>query len=62
MHRALRPGGIICTQAESLWLHMDIIQSLAGMCKKVRLLLQLGCLFVFIVCCDVSSSTDSVNT
>jgi hypothetical protein len=43
MHRVLRPGGIICTQAESLWLHMDIIHSLAGMCKKVRLL-QLGLL------------------
>ncbi|WIA37410.1 hypothetical protein OEZ86_014335 [Tetradesmus obliquus] len=35
MHRALRPGGIICTQAESLWLHMDIIKSLASMCKTV---------------------------
>lgn len=35
MHRALKPGGIICTQAESLWLHMPIITSLAQMCKEV---------------------------
>lgn len=35
MHRALKPGGIICTQAESLWLHLDIIKALAGMCRKV---------------------------
>eukprot|EP00878_Enallax_costatus_P005950 GHUV01006241.1.p1 GENE.GHUV01006241.1~~GHUV01006241.1.p1 ORF type:complete len:322 (+),score=76.82 GHUV01006241.1:184-1149(+) len=35
MHRALRPGGVICTQAESLWLHLDIISSLADMCKQV---------------------------
>jgi hypothetical protein len=36
LHRAVRVGGLICTQAESLWLHMDVIQSLAGMCKQVR--------------------------
>eukprot|EP00238_Polyblepharides_amylifera_P015898 CAMPEP_0196584296 /NCGR_PEP_ID=MMETSP1081-20130531/46546_1 /TAXON_ID=36882 /ORGANISM="Pyramimonas amylifera, Strain CCMP720" /LENGTH=331 /DNA_ID=CAMNT_0041905451 /DNA_START=117 /DNA_END=1112 /DNA_ORIENTATION=+ len=35
MHRALKPGGICCTQAESLWLHMPIIQSLAEMCQSV---------------------------
>jgi spermidine synthase len=35
MHRAVRVGGVICTQAESLWLHMEVIQSLAGMCSKV---------------------------
>lgn len=35
MHRALKPGGIVCTQAESLWYHMKIIQSLAAMCKEV---------------------------
>lgn len=35
MHRALKPGGVICTQAESLWLHMPIIKSLAAMCKDV---------------------------
>ncbi len=35
MHRALKPGGIICTQGESLWLHMDIIKGLAAMCAEV---------------------------
>jgi spermidine synthase len=29
------PGGIVCTQAESQWYHMEIIKSLAAMCKKV---------------------------
>lgn len=27
-HRILRPGGILCTQAESLWIHADLIASL----------------------------------
>mmetsp|Transcript_473 Transcript_473/g.1160 ORF Transcript_473/g.1160 Transcript_473/m.1160 type:complete len:309 (-) Transcript_473:41-967(-) len=35
LHRAVRPGGIVCTQAESIWLHLDIIKSLAGMCASV---------------------------
>lgn len=35
MHLALKPGGVLSTQAESLWLHMDIIESLAKMCKEV---------------------------
>lgn len=35
MHRALKPGGVICTQGESLWLHMDIIKGLAAMCAEV---------------------------
>ena len=35
MARAVRPGGVICTQAESLWLHLDIIKELAAMCKDV---------------------------
>ncbi|KAK9840073.1 hypothetical protein WJX74_002937 [Apatococcus lobatus] len=35
MHRALKPGGIVCTQAESMWLHMDIIKELARMCHEV---------------------------
>ena len=35
MHRALRPGGCVCTQAESPWLHMPIIETLAGMCSDV---------------------------
>jgi hypothetical protein len=36
LHRAVRVGGVICTQAESLWLHMEVIKSLACMCKQVR--------------------------
>ncbi|KAL4459059.1 hypothetical protein ABPG75_013924 [Micractinium tetrahymenae] len=35
MHRALAPGGIVCTQAESLWYHLEIIKSLAAMCSEV---------------------------
>eukprot|EP00884_Botryococcus_braunii_P009301 jgi/Botrbrau1/18372/Bobra.0179s0090.1 len=35
MHRALKPGGIVCTQAESMWLHLPIIKSLAEMCADV---------------------------
>eukprot|EP00887_Chlorella_sp_A99_P006720 scaffold3.g6720.t1 len=35
MHRALKPGGVVCTQGESQWLHLEIIQSLAAMCKEV---------------------------
>ncbi|KXZ44051.1 hypothetical protein GPECTOR_75g775 [Gonium pectorale] len=35
LHRAVRPGGIVCTQAESLWLHLGIIKALAGMCSEV---------------------------
>ncbi|CAL5229126.1 g12391 [Coccomyxa viridis] len=35
MHRALKPGGMVCTQGESLWLHLEIIKSLAAMCHEV---------------------------
>lgn len=35
MHRALKPGGIVCTQGESLWFHLDIIKGLAAMCHEV---------------------------
>ncbi|KAK9831342.1 hypothetical protein WJX81_003808 [Elliptochloris bilobata] len=35
MHRALKPGGVICTQGESLWLHLPIIKELAAMCHEV---------------------------
>ena len=36
MHRALRPGGVICTQGECMWLHLDLIQQVAAMCREVR--------------------------
>ncbi|KAL6766345.1 SPD1 [Auxenochlorella protothecoides x Auxenochlorella symbiontica] len=35
MHRALKPGGVVCTQGESLWYHLDIIKGLAAMCHTV---------------------------
>jgi len=35
MHRALKPGGIIATQGESLWLHLPTIEELAKMCHSV---------------------------
>eukprot|EP00199_Chlamydomonas_sp_CCMP681_P002840 CAMPEP_0119108916 /NCGR_PEP_ID=MMETSP1180-20130426/16180_1 /TAXON_ID=3052 ORGANISM="Chlamydomonas cf sp, Strain CCMP681" /NCGR_SAMPLE_ID=MMETSP1180 /ASSEMBLY_ACC=CAM_ASM_000741 /LENGTH=313 /DNA_ID=CAMNT_0007094593 /DNA_START=128 /DNA_END=1069 /DNA_ORIENTATION=+ len=35
LHRAVRPGGVVCTQAESLWLHLGIIKALAKMCHEV---------------------------
>lgn len=35
MHRALAPGGFICTQGESQWYHLEVIKVLAGMCKEV---------------------------
>lgn len=35
LHAAVRPGGIVCTQAESPWLHLEIIAALAGMCAGV---------------------------
>uniref|UniRef100_A0A0D3D725 spermidine synthase n=1 Tax=Brassica oleracea var. oleracea TaxID=109376 RepID=A0A0D3D725_BRAOL len=33
--RALRPRGVVCTQAESLWLHMDIIEDIASNCRDI---------------------------
>jgi spermidine synthase len=28
VHRALRPGGIVCSQGESVWLHLELISTL----------------------------------
>ena len=30
MHKALRDGGIVCTQGECQWLHLDLIQKVMG--------------------------------
>jgi len=30
MREALSPGGVICTQAECLWLHLDLINNVLG--------------------------------
>ncbi|GAB2280437.1 hypothetical protein Dimus_015069 [Dionaea muscipula] len=33
--RALRPGGVMCTQAESIWLHMHIIEDIVANCRQI---------------------------
>jgi spermidine synthase len=30
VHRALRPGGVVCSQGESVWLHLELIQRLTA--------------------------------
>ena len=35
IHKALKPGGVLCTQAESLWLHMPCIKEVTGLCKDI---------------------------
>jgi spermidine synthase len=32
--RALRPGGVVISQAESLWLHMHVIQAIVTACRQ----------------------------
>lgn len=34
MHKALRPGGILCAQGECLWLHLDLIADTAAMAQR----------------------------
>ncbi|KAK4358229.1 hypothetical protein RND71_023839 [Anisodus tanguticus] len=33
--RALRPGGVVSTQAESIWLHMHIIEEIVANCRQI---------------------------
>ncbi|KAG2707418.1 hypothetical protein I3760_05G147800 [Carya illinoinensis] len=33
--KALRPGGVVCTQAESIWLHMHIIEHIMANCRQI---------------------------
>nr|AAQ94738.1 putrescine methyl transferase [Datura metel] len=33
--KALRAGGVVCTQAESIWLHMHIIKPIIANCRQV---------------------------
>ena len=33
--KALRPGGVVCTQAESIWLHMHIIEDIVTNCRQI---------------------------
>ena len=35
MRDALRPGGIVCTQGESLWLHLDTIRDMMCFCRDL---------------------------
>ena len=35
VHRALSDEGVVCTQAESIWLHLDIIRELHSLCLEV---------------------------
>jgi len=35
IERALRPGGVLATQGECLWLHLDLIADVAESCKRV---------------------------
>lgn len=35
MHRALRPGGKVSTQAESMWLHLDLIKQLVVLANNI---------------------------
>ncbi|MQL96026.1 hypothetical protein Taro_028696, partial [Colocasia esculenta] len=32
--RALRPGGVLCNQAESMWLHTHLIQDMLSICSE----------------------------
>ena len=34
MHKSLRDGGIVCTQGESIWLHLDIIKPLVDSIRE----------------------------
>jgi len=35
LHDGLREGGIVCTQAECMWLHLDLIQNLLRFSKQI---------------------------
>eukprot|EP00741_Cyanophora_paradoxa_P002309 tig00000581_g2240.t1 len=35
LKRTLRPNGIVCTQAECMWLHLDIIKSVLADCRAI---------------------------
>lgn len=34
MKKALKPNGIICSQGECLWLHLDLIRTMKDFCEK----------------------------
>jgi len=32
--RASRPGGVLCNMAESMWLHIHLIQDMISVCRE----------------------------
>lgn len=32
---ALRDGGVVCSQGESMWLHLDLIKDMCGKCRSI---------------------------
>ncbi|GFO09987.1 spermidine synthase [Plakobranchus ocellatus] len=35
MKSALKPGGIVCSQGECMWVHLDLIKSMLEFCKSI---------------------------
>lgn len=35
MKKALKPGGIVCTQGECLWLHLELIKEMQDFCSEL---------------------------
>lgn len=35
MKQALKPGGIVCTQGECIWLHLDLIKDMHVFCREL---------------------------
>ena len=35
VHKALKPGGVTCSQGECVWLHLPLIKGMADMCKGI---------------------------
>lgn len=42
MHGCLNDGGVICTQGECMWLHLDLIQPLMAACKRIFPIVEYG--------------------
>jgi len=35
VHKALKPGGVTCSQGECMWLHLGLIKSMMGCCRNM---------------------------
>lgn len=33
--KALRPGGVLCNMAESMWLHTHLIEDMVSICREI---------------------------